>query len=194
MMSNWSRFFCLRGHRNHALFLLLAETGLRIGEARWLSWDDVDLKKGVIHVRAKDDWRPKTGDERVVPISQKLKRLLENHPRRGRWVLTAKSTTTHPSTDRQIDERRALLALKRILAHLKFPGKLHTFRHSFISRCLTSGIEEAVVRTWVGHVDPAIMRLYTHISSRVSQDRIQLLGAAEAQNRSTEGNPQQQRT
>ena len=129
----------------HALFLLLAETGLRIGEARWLSWDDVDLKKGVIHVRAKDDWRPKTGDERVVPISQKLKRLLENHPRRGRWVLTAKSTTTHPSTDRQIDERRALLALKRILAHLKFPGKLHTFRHSFISRCLTSGIEEAVV-------------------------------------------------
>ena len=43
-------------------FLLLAETALRIGEAQFLTWPDVDLKTNVIHIRAKvrmeaQDWR-----------------------------------------------------------------------------------------------------------------------------------------
>ncbi len=79
-----------------ATFLLLAETGLRIGEAQWLSWADVDLPKNVIHVRAKDEWRPKTGDERVVPITAKLRVFLEGRLRRGRWVLTAIPTRGIP--------------------------------------------------------------------------------------------------
>ena len=156
-------------------FLLLAETGLRFGEAQWLTWLDVDLKRNILHVRAKDGWKTKTGDERVVPLSPRLATFLTTHPRRARWVLTATPTSQHPSVDRQISERRLLVALKRVLRRLGIDGKLHTFRHAFISRCLTLGIEESVVRSWVGHVDSAIMRLYTHISSPISQDRIKRL-------------------
>ena len=159
-----------------ATFLLLAETGLRFGEAEWLSWADVDFKTNVIHVRAKDGWKPETGDERAIPMSPRLIMLLRRLPHRGRWVLTAMTTRKYPIEGRQISERRALAALKRVLTKIKIEGKLHTFRHAFISRCLTNGIEEAVVRSWVGHVDPSIMRLYTHITSKVSQDRIKLLG------------------
>ena len=161
-------------------FLLLAETGLRIGEAQWLSWNDVDLKANVIHVRAKDNWRPKTGDERAVPLSPKLRVFLEVRRHHGRWVLTAMPTNLYPSLDRQIDPRRSLGALKRVLTRLGMEGKLHSIRHSFISCCLTKGIEESVVRAWVGHADPTIMRLYTHISSPISQDRIKRLGATDS--------------
>ena len=160
-----------------ATFLVLAETGLRIGEAKWLTWSDVDFQANVIHVRAKDSWKPKSGDERAIPMSATLRTFLEGRPRQSRWVLTAMPTTQYPSVDRQIDEGRALRALKRVLKKVELLGKLHSFRHSFISRCLTKGIEESVVRSWVGHVDPHIMRLYTHISSRISQDRIKLLGS-----------------
>ena len=127
----------------------------------------------MIHVRSKDGWRSKTGDERAVPMSLRLATFLKSHSRRARWVLTAIPTSRHPDHGPQISERRALAALKRILKRLEIAGKLHTFRHAFISRCLTLGIEESVVRSWVGHVDPAIMRLDTHISSKVSQERIQ---------------------
>ncbi len=156
-------------------FLLLAETGLRFGEAQWLTWADIDFKQNILRVRAKDHWRPKTGDERVVPLSPRLRAFLARLPHSGRWVLTAAPSSRHPSTDRQISERRSLAALKRVLRELGIDGKLHTFRHAFISRCLTSGIEESVVRSWVGHVDAQIMKLYTHISSQVSQDRIKKL-------------------
>ena len=32
-----------------------------------------------------------------------------------------------------------------------------------------AGVPEAVVRGWVGHVDPEILRLYTHVSDDVSR-------------------------
>lgn len=172
------RILAAASDAHRATFLVLAETGMRIGEAQWLTWDDVDFEKNVLHIRAKDDWKPKSGDSRSVPMSPTLRKFLSTHPSMGRFVLSVAATAQHPQLGRQISERRALVALKRVLEKLKIPGKLHTFRHYFISRCLTSGIEESVVRSWVGHVDPEIMRLYTHISSTISQDRIQRLGGA----------------
>lgn len=169
------QILALASAAHRPIFLVLAETGLRFGEAQWLTWADIDLHHNILRVRAKEGWRPKTGDERVVPLSPRLATFLAGLPRRARWVLTAAPTSQHPTYDRQISERRSLVALKRVLAQLGFEGKLHTFRHAFISRCLTSGIEESVVRSWVGHVDAHIMKLYTHIASEISQDRIKRL-------------------
>jgi hypothetical protein len=42
-------------------------------------------------------------------------------------------------------------------------GHLHTFRHTFISRVLTSGIPEITLQKWVGHLDPEVTRLYSHV-------------------------------
>ena len=59
---------------------LLAETGCRRGEAFNLRWDDVDLRNGIVHIRSKEGWTPKTShSERSLPIGagllQQLKRL-----------------------------------------------------------------------------------------------------------------------
>jgi integrase len=146
----------------------LRETGCRAGEAKHLGWDDVDLERGIAHIRAKGDWRPKSGDQRVVPLTERLKQLVRSLSRRGRWVFTAPITAQHPQAGRQISERRALQCLKRVLAILKMKGHLHTFRRTYISQALSRRVPEAVVRKWVGHVDPSILRLYTHITEATS--------------------------
>jgi len=55
--------------------------GLRRSEGLWLQHRDVDLKAGLIHVRAKqqedEDWDPKTARNRSVPISRQLRPYLE---------------------------------------------------------------------------------------------------------------------
>jgi integrase len=56
------------GHYQAAL-ILLAETGCRVGEIKFLTWDDIDFDNGLIHIRPKDDWKPKTGDQRAIPMS-----------------------------------------------------------------------------------------------------------------------------
>ncbi len=151
----------------------LRETGCRAGEAKFMTWEDIDLKSGIAHIREKDNWRPKSGDQRVVPLTDRLKQLLQSLPQRGRWVFTAPITAQHPQAGRQISERRALQCLKRILATLGLKGHLHTFRHTFISQALSRGVPDAVVRDWVGHVDPSILKLYTHICRATSTSYVQ---------------------
>lgn len=159
-------------------FTFLRETGCRAGEGKFLTWSDVDVKRGEILIRPKDDWKPKTGDQRRVPITARLAAMLQSQPHHGRWVFRAVPTSLHPDVCRQISERRALLALKRVLTGLKLNGHLHTFRHTYISQALSAGIPEAVVRSWVGHVDPHVIRLYTHISDEVSKSYVSRFASA----------------
>jgi site-specific recombinase XerD len=156
-------------------FLVLAETGMRVGELRWLTWDDVDFANGWIHIRAKDDWQPKTGDRRAIPMKEKVKAALEKLPRHARWVFTANPSTKYPKGDHQISDRHLWKSLNRVLTRLKMVGHPHTFRHAFISNALIRGTAEAIVRQWVGHVDRDVIKLYTHIVDKSSQAAMQRL-------------------
>lgn len=164
-----------------AALTLLAETGMRFGELAWLTWEDVDWDANVLRVQAKPGWKPKTGDMRAVPISAAARAVLQALPRRWRWVVTMPPSARHPGPGRQWTERRLLTALQRVLKMLKLPGKLHTFRHTFISNALLKGVPPAVVREWVGQVDEAIIKLYTHVHDSASQAAMQRLGEANNQ-------------
>jgi site-specific recombinase XerD len=58
-----------------------------------------------------------------------------------------------------------LNSLKALLKRIGLPttGKLHTFRHSFISHALMEGVAPAIVRSWVGHVSDEILEHYVHV-------------------------------
>jgi integrase len=114
-----------------------------------------------------------------VPMTPRVSELLKNLPRNHRWVLTASPSAKYPKGGNQISERRLLKSLKRVLTKLGLKGHLHTFRHSFISHALMAGVPEAVVRSWVGHVDRDILKLYTHIADADSQSAMKRLAEAQ---------------
>jgi integrase/recombinase XerD len=151
--------------RYRPIFELLAFTGLRIGELEWLTWGDVDFEKGFVKIRAKDDWKPKDGDDRSVPMNQRVRRLLDGLPRDGRWVFVGPPCPTYPKGGQRISGRRALRAVKSAAKKARVAAKkrtLHTFRHFFASFYANNGIEMAKLMTWMGHSSAEmVMRYYT---------------------------------
>jgi integrase len=158
-----------------AALTILAETGMRFGELAWLTWEDIDWERNVLHIQPKDGWRLKTGDQRKVPLSAVATAVLKSLPQRWRWVVTMPVTKQSPTPGCQWTERRLLDALKKVLKTLRLPGKIHTFRHFFISNALLNGTPEVVVKKWVGHVDQRIIEMYSHVHDEADQAAMQRL-------------------
>jgi integrase len=137
------------------LFLLLARTGLRLGEALGLQWPDVDLDHAMLHVvRAFSNRRietPKSGHARTVDMSPELvtrlrRRLAELEVER----VDAPVFPTMLGTPQ--DESRVRKAMARILAVAKLPHfSPHDLRHTFASLHLQSGTSPAYVQRQLGH-------------------------------------------
>ncbi len=154
------------------LYSFLRETGCRMGEAIHLTWDDVHLdgQEPYALIRGKDGWKPKTGDDRRIPLTARAVSTLAALRRQGRWVFEFRDGR-RPGLGSRNMHASAFQALKRLLKKLQLPGKLHTFRHTFISHALLSA-PEPVVRSWVGHVDHETIKLYTHVAEEVSRSYI----------------------
>jgi integrase len=76
----------LPGLSYHCLFGLLAVTGMRINEALTLTREDVDLKAGVLTVRA-----AKLGKSRLLPLHRSTQRMLKNYAARRDTLLGERS-------------------------------------------------------------------------------------------------------
>jgi integrase len=164
------------------VFIILWETGMRAGEVLHLAWGDVDQHRGVVHIRAKDGWKPKNGKSRSITITPRMKDTFDalRGNAVGNWVFSAKRSVKNPGGDQQLSMDTLRYHLGRALKKSGMTGKLHSFRHSFISHALTRSnpVPEAVLQEIVGQVDKRIIKRYTHIADRIARESMQRLAAA----------------
>jgi integrase len=128
---------------------LLIYTGLRAGEAFDLRWSDVTER--AVFVR-----RSKSGRSRSVPLCAEAAQALTALPRAGAGVLTQGS----PRWARANWGRRVLRpAADGIGLH---DVSMHTFRHTFASRLVATGVPIAAVQVLLGHRHISTTMRYTH--------------------------------
>lgn len=144
---------------------LLALSGLRRSEIYGLTWDDINLEQGVIHVHASllvdDDnntilrQQNKTvSSTRMVPIMiPALREALEAVPDKTGAVVTD-----------HIGRLRKRITVICTSADLPDIG-VHGLRHSFASLCYSLGIDEITCQRLGGWADYQTMRkIYTHLA------------------------------
>ena len=159
-----------------AAYLLMAETGMRVGEVIHLTHDDLTLDgpAPVAHIRAKEvvagakPWRPKNGEERAVPLSPRAVAMLRSLPRRRRWLIDRMNGTA-ATANKPANDRHILAYLKTVLAKLGLEGTNHKFRHSFCTIAVLAGVDFFTLRRWVGHVDEEALKIYVHIADEQAQ-------------------------
>ena len=156
---------------------MLALTGLRAGELRHLRAEDVDVEGGWIHVRSRAGFETKTGEERKVPIHQRLREYLKEFdcPKRG-WFFVAPPSNRYMDGNHHINTRRLNEAFKSLLGAEGLPtGRadgftLHSLRRFFRTTTVNSGVPERVVDLWLGHRDTKDMgTIYYALDDETSQ-------------------------
>jgi integrase len=139
------------------LVCFLAYSGLRIGEARHVTWTDVDFVHRQLHVRGDPQTATKNGETRFVPMIPELERMLTelraerpNEPSTATVmrVFECQNSMTHAATK---------IGMKRITHH--------DLRHLFATICIESGVDIPTVSRWLGHKDGGAlcMKTYGHL-------------------------------
>ena len=152
--------------------VLCLYTGLRIGELLSLTWDDVDLQKGIITVSKSchDSWEngkyvkvidtPKTDfSERIIPIPKQLLIRLREYKKSSSGNYVVCGERVHGAQVRSYQKSFELL-LKR----LKLPHKgFHSLRHTFATRALECGMDIKTLSEILGNKNPTItLKRYAH--------------------------------
>jgi len=149
--------------RHYPLFLLLARTGMRLGEGLALQWDDVNFAEREIRVaRTLSGGRiekPKSGHGRTVDMSEQLARILfrlqvqrktetlkRGWSRIPEWVFCTEAGTLP-------DESRVRKVMRKTLKAARLPLHFspHCLRHTCASLLLQQGESPAYVQRQLGH-------------------------------------------
>jgi len=157
-----------------ALVLLGADAGLRQGEIIALEWGDVDLVAGTLTVR-RSSWKglvgtPKSGRERKVPLTARLKAALKAH-RHLKSELVFCRADGKPFTQSAI-EAALRFGCKR--AGLRSIGS-HVLRHTFCSHLAMRGAAPKAIQELVGHSTLSMTLRYMHLAPSALREAIGLL-------------------
>jgi integrase len=148
-------------------FRLMTRTGMRAGEVVALEWRDVDLARGVVHLRVS-----KTGP-RTFALGPSTRAMLQR-------IRDANPTVEIVCAS---EVGTALRNLRRAWGIVRTRAKLgtlrmHDLRHAYVSSAVAAGVPLAVVGESIGHRNITTTLLYMHLRSAELSKAAELAEAA----------------
>jgi integrase/recombinase XerD len=158
------------GRRDHAIIVLLAQTGLRASELTGLACGDIQLGTGA-HVATTGKGRK----QRITPLTKDTAALLRT------WLDERGGSPAEPlfptSTGKPLT-RKALA--RRITKHATHAAQQcpsiaaktitpHVLRHTAAMRLLHAGVDTTVIALWLGHEQVETTQMYLHADLAVKE-------------------------
>lgn len=150
------------------LFAFLADTGLRLGEAQKLRWEDIRGRSITVEAANAKNHETRT----VTATTRALQALISMRELNGahldgpfHWV--------------RRDRLRAVW--ERLRAHFDWMGDdtvIHTFRHTCASRLVQRGVDLYRVKTWMGHKSLSTTMRYAHLAPKHLEELADVLDRA----------------
>src|ERR1700674_338361 len=184
-------FESTQGQALHAVWVLLATTGLREGEALGLRWSDVDMEKATLVVRRALQRHgtaglvmvePKTaGSRRTIHLSRiAVQALVEHRARQREMRLVAGAAWRTDFGDLVFCARTGMpmasswlnKVFKRELAKAGLPRiRIHDLRHTAATLLLIRGVHPKVVQDMLGHSTVTLtLDTYSHVTPALHKE------------------------
>lgn len=141
-------------------------TGLRPGELTYLEWDDVSFEGKAIKIQGKEKWKPKTDEERTVPLNNTaLQILIELYEKRkGRWVFS--------NSDKPVKSIKRSLSTAARLAGITKKATPNMLRHTFATHALDKGADLMSVKEVLGQKNITTTEKYLHSIKESMRDAV----------------------
>ena len=159
-------------HPWHTVMLVMATTGIRRGEALGLTWQDIDLEAGVLHIRQQVTRTSKglgftppksRSGNRTVPLSAPIVAELRAHSTQQKqarlrvgelWKDLDLVTTT--DLGGMVEPRNFSRWYAKCASNAGVPDTgFHALRHYFVTAAIYEGSSAVDVAKVVGHSSPA---------------------------------------
>lgn len=179
------RTTCL-GMRDYAVYALMYQLGLRVGELHRLNLTDVDLQSRKLNVIGKGRRR------RELALNAQAFQILSE------WLAVRrrfKSSDDSPALFLSKKGKRLAIRtmednfvklLKRVKFNVPFKITCHTLRHTFASHLNDNGEDILVIQSLLGHSSPRSTRVYIHPSEQRVREAMEKLPAVLLLNRLVE--------
>jgi len=167
---------CLKSEKPQCFVaVLMLETGMRIGEALALTWDDILWNRRAIRIHStlirmsskastyvQESPKSKTS-RRTIPLSDRAIEILQKLKLRktfSKYVFAREKDPSMPYSYSSIE-----FHIRRLCKDLDIPYRgLHAFRHSFATNCYERGCDVKILSKLLGHADVAITyNIYIHL-------------------------------
>jgi integrase/recombinase XerD len=161
------------GRRDHALLVLMIQTGLRVSELTHLACSDIQLGSGA-HVRCSGKGRK----QRVTPLTTLTVAVLRE------WIKEQSGEPTDPlfptSHRRALsaDAVQWLVAKHARVARDDCPSiaaktvSPHVLRHTCAMNFLRAGVDIAVIALWLGHESTQTTQIYVHANMTLKEQAL----------------------
>src|SRR5215216_7965705 len=149
----------------YALWVVMVTTGVRVGEALALRWEDLDLEARTLRVnrtvyRGKSCLPKTDSSRRTIKLSRLVTEALRQHPQMGEWVFPTSIGTTINVNNLRYRSWKQLLER----AHLQSGTRIHDLRHSAATLLLSKGVPIKVVSEMLGQSNVSItLSIYAHV-------------------------------
>ena len=168
-----------QGRRDHAMLLFLLRTGARASEAIGINAADLALNPpGQVLLHGKG------AKERVLPLANDLAAILRDLLEERQLGIQEKSPVFVNAQGKRLTRfglthivRRAVNKASKECGTLgKRPVSPHSFRHTTAMRLLQAGVDLAMIRAWLGHVD--IQTTHGYLEADIEMKRHALAAAS----------------
>ena len=186
-----------QSHANMFIFVFLAFTGLRQGEAMALTYNDIDFTKGIVRVNKSVGYlyidgtyspvvssTKTTCSTREVPLLENLRQAFDSYimhekSKHEKLGVPFDKNSIVFSTDAcsYIEAKNLRIRFHRLLKRLDIDIiNIHALRHTFCSWLAENGVNIKTASELMGHADVnTTMKIYTHVQQEEKKRSIETL-------------------
>lgn len=135
----------------------LAFTGMRRGEAKWVTWKHLDFKSERVRVVGAPEDGTKNWEERTIPMIPDAVTLFKRMRNERSDEPPDEPVFRVNEAQKAIDCAAKRVGMERITHH--------DLRHLFATTCIEAGVDIPTISRWLGHKDGGAlaMRTYGHL-------------------------------